>query len=63
MVNLTLTKYDIVCGILFFVVNIIFLFTNISIFNNMNKYIAFIIIFISSFLYAIANRFLYQLTN
>ncbi len=63
MVDLTLTKYDIVCGIIFFVVNIIFLLTNISLFNNMNKYVSLMIITLLTIIYTIANRILYQLIN
>jgi hypothetical protein len=63
MIDLTLTKYDIFCGILFFIINLIFLFANIGIFNNMNKYIAFPLILFGSILYTILNRILFQLIN
>lgn len=61
--DIKLTKYDIFCGILFFFVNIIFLITNIGIFNKMNKYLAFVIILVISILYTLVNRILYQLFN
>jgi hypothetical protein len=61
--DIALTKYDIVCGIIFFIINIIYLFTNTGMFNNMNKYSAFLIISILSILYTFANRILYQYLN
>jgi hypothetical protein len=61
--DITLTKYDIICGILFFIVNIIYLLTNTGIFNNMNKYSSFLIITVLSILYTFANRILYQYLN
>ena len=61
--DITLTKYDIVCGIIFFIVNIIYLLTNTGIFNSMNKYLSFFIITILSILYTFANRILYKFLN
>ncbi len=61
--DITLTKYDIVCGIIFFIVNIIYLLTNTGIFNNMNKYSSFFIITILSIIYTFLNRILYQFLN
>jgi hypothetical protein len=63
MIDLTFTNYDIICGIIVFIINIIFLFTNISIFNNMNKYVAFFLILFGSILYTVLNRILFQLIN
>ena len=63
MVDLTLTKYDIFCGVLFFIINLIFLITNVGIFNKMNKYVAFGLILVGSIIYTILNRILFQLIN
>jgi hypothetical protein len=61
--EIKLTNYDIIYGVIFFVINIIFLITDIGIFNKMNKYLAFLIILVISILYTIINRILYQLFN
>ena len=61
--EIKLTKYDIIYGIFFFVINIIFLVTDIGIFNKMNKYLAFLIILVISILYTIINHILYKLFN
>ncbi len=63
MVNFTLTKNDIIYGIVFFFINIIFLITDISMFNKMNKYLAFLLILLLSILFTLVNRVLYQLVN
>jgi hypothetical protein len=63
MFDLKLTKYDLVNGAIFFIINIIFLLTDISLFNKINKYIAFGLIVILSIVYIIFNHILYQLLN